>query len=62
MVELHATHQLNYYYLAAGDKINILGMYVKNLQDAMEGQMTEMKEVGKTRTQLLDDLRNRQRY
>ena len=27
-----------------------------------EGQMTEVKGVGRRRTQLLDDLRNRRRY
>ena len=27
------------------------------LHDSIEGQMTEMKEVGRRRTQLLDDLR-----
>ena len=31
------------------------------LQDVIEGQMTEVKGVGR-RTQLLDDLRNRRRY
>ena len=29
------------------------------LVDAIEGQMTEVKGVGRRRTQLLDDLRNR---
>ena len=32
------------------------------LDDAIEGQMTGMKGVGRRRTQLLDDLRNRRRY
>ena len=32
------------------------------LHDAIEGQMTEVKAVGRRRTQLLDDLRNRRRY
>ena len=32
------------------------------LRDVIEGQMTEVKEVGGRRTQLLDDLRNRRRY
>ena len=32
------------------------------LHDAIEGQMTEVKEVGRLRAQLLDDLRNRRRY
>ena len=31
------------------------------LHDAIEGQMTEVKGVGRRRTQLLDDLRNRRR-
>ena len=30
--------------------------------DAIEGQMTEVKGVGRRRTQLLDDLRYRRRY
>ena len=30
--------------------------------DAIEGQMTEVKGVGRRRTRLLDDLRNRIRY
>ena len=30
--------------------------------DAIEGQMMEVKGVGRRRTQLLDDLRNRRRY
>ena len=29
------------------------------LHDAIEGQMTEMKQFGRRKTQLLDDLRNR---
>jgi hypothetical protein len=32
------------------------------LHDAIEGQMTEVKGVGRRRTQFLDDLRNRRRY
>ena len=32
------------------------------LHDDIEGQMTEMKGVGRRRTQLLDDLKNRRRY
>ena len=32
------------------------------LHDVIEGQMTEVKGVGRRRTQLLDDLRNRRRY
>ena len=32
------------------------------LDDAIEGQMTEVKRVGRSRTQLLEDLRNRRRY
>ena len=37
-------------------KINYL------LHDAFEGQMTEVKGVGRRRTQLLDALRNRRKY
>ena len=36
-------------------RINLL------LHDAIEGQMTEVKGVGRRRTQLLDDLRNRRK-
>ena len=32
------------------------------LHDAIEGQMTEVKRIGRRRTQLPDDLRNRRRY
>ena len=32
------------------------------LHDAIVGQMTEVKGVGRRRTQLLEDLRNRRRY
>jgi hypothetical protein len=32
------------------------------LQDAIEAQMTEVKGVGKRRTKLQNDLRNRRRY
>jgi hypothetical protein len=32
------------------------------LHDAIEGQMLEVKGVGRRRTQLLDDLRNSRRY
>jgi hypothetical protein len=32
------------------------------LHDVTEGQMTEVKGVGRRRTQLLDDLRNKRRY
>ena len=32
------------------------------LHDVIEGQMTEMKGVGRRRTQLLDDLRDRRKY
>ena len=32
------------------------------LHDAIEGQMTEVKGVGRRKTQLLDDLRNRIKY
>jgi hypothetical protein len=32
------------------------------LHDSIEGQVTGVKEVGRRRTQVLDDLRNRRRY
>ena len=32
------------------------------LHDAIEGQIMEVKRVGRRRTQLFDDLRNRRRY
>ena len=32
------------------------------LHDAIDGDTTEMKGVGRRRTQLLDDLRNRRKY
>ena len=40
-------------------KVNWIGNCL--LRDVIEGQMTEVKGVGR-RTQLLDDLRNRRRY
>ena len=46
-------------------KANWLGHILRRnclLYDAIEGQMTEVKEVGRRRTQLLDDLRNRRRH
>ena len=45
-------------------KTNWIGHILRRnrLQDAIEGQMTEVKGVGRRRTQLLDDLRNRRRY
>ena len=46
-------------------KANWIGHILRRnclLHDAIEGQMTEVKGVGRTRTQLLDDLRNRRRY
>jgi hypothetical protein len=45
-------------------KANWIGHILRRnclLRDAVEGQMTEVKEVER-RTQLLDDLRNRIRY
>jgi hypothetical protein len=45
-------------------KANWIGHILRNnclLHDATEGQMMEMKGVGRRRTQLLD-LRNRRRY
>ena len=46
-------------------KANYIGQILRRnclLHDAIEGQMTEVKGVGRRRTQLLDDLRNRRRY
>ena len=46
-------------------KANWIGHILRRnclLHDAIEGQMTEVKGVGRRRTQLLDDLRNRSRY
>ena len=46
-------------------KANWIGHILRRnclLHDAIEGQMTEVKGVGKRRTQLVDDLRNRRRY
>ena len=43
-------------------KANWIGHMIRNclLYDANEGQMTEVKEVRRTRTQLLDDLTNKE--
>ena len=46
-------------------KANWIGHILRKnclLHDAIEGQMTELKGVGRRRTQLLDDLRKRRRY
>ena len=46
-------------------KANWIGHILRKsclLHDAIEGQMTEMKGIGRRRTKLLDDLRNRRRY
>ena len=46
-------------------KANWIGHILRRnclLHDAIEGQMTEVKGVGRRRTQFLDDLRNRRRY
>ena len=46
-------------------KANWIGHILRRnclLHYIIEGQMTEMKGVGRRRTQLLDDLRNRRRY
>jgi hypothetical protein len=45
-------------------KANWIGNVLKRNcpHDVIEGQMTEMKGVGRRRTQLLDDFRNRRRY
>ena len=41
---------------------HILREEIASYNDAIEGQMTEVKGVERRRTQLLDDLRNRRRY
>ena len=46
-------------------KVNWIGHILRRiliLCDTIEGQMTEVKGVGRRRTQLLDDLRNIRRY
>ena len=46
-------------------KTNWIGHILRRnclLHDATEGQMTEGKEVGRRRTRLIDNLRNRRRY
>ena len=46
-------------------KANWIGHILRkncHLHDVIEGQMTEAKGVGRRRTQLLDDLRNRRTY
>ena len=46
-------------------KANWIGHVLRRnclLHDAIKGQMTEVKKVGRRRTQLLDDLKNRRRY
>jgi hypothetical protein len=46
-------------------KANWIGHILRRncvLHDVLEEQMTEVKEVGRRRTQLLDYLRNRRRY
>ena len=46
-------------------KANLIGHILRRnclLHDAIEGQVTEVKGVGRRRTQLLDDLRNMRRY
>ena len=46
-------------------KVNWIGHILRPnclFHDAIEGQMTELKGVGRTRTHLLGDLRNRRRY
>ena len=46
-------------------KANWIGHILRRnclLHDAIDGQMTEVKGVGRRRTQLLHDLRNRRRY
>ena len=46
-------------------KANWIGHILRSnylLHDVIEGQMTELKGVGRRRTQLLDDLRSRRKY
>ena len=46
-------------------KANWIGRILRRnclFHDGIEGQMTEVKGIGRRRTQLLDDLRNRRRY
>ena len=46
-------------------KANWIGRILRNnclLQNAIEGQMTEVKGVGRRRPRILDGLRNRRRY
>ena len=46
-------------------KANWIGHILRRnclLHDDIEGRMTEVRGVGRRRTQLLDDLRNRRRY
>jgi hypothetical protein len=46
-------------------KVNWIGHILRRncfFHYAIEGQMTEVKGLGRGRTQLLDDLRNRRRY
>ena len=46
-------------------QINCIGHILRRnylLHDAIEGQMTEVKGVGRRITQLLDDMRNMRRY
>ena len=46
-------------------KANWIGHILRRnclLLDAIKGQMTEVKELGRRRTQLLDGLKNRRRY
>ena len=46
-------------------KANWIGHILRRnylLHDVIEGQMTEVKGVGRRRTQLLDNMRNRRRY
>ena len=46
-------------------KANWIGHIMRRnclLLDSIEGQMTEFKGVGRRRTQLLDELKNRRRY
>ena len=47
------------------NEVNWIGHILKRnclLYDAIEGEMMELKGVGRLRTQILEDLRNRRRY
>ena len=58
-----------FFYETKDDTLNNIANWIGHilrrnclLHDAIEGQMTEVRGVGRRRTQLLDDLRDRRRY